>query len=212
MSGAPFLTSHHRTSHLVHTASQPASSLGSRDGATKFIIFFCWFIYLHIYLFLGISFIRYCNIMRRRCRFSLSLLLNEKNEKKVSPGCRGDFQIWDIPGGTQRALSRIQSQLCKTQKLKVHKHEIILNFSYRNRNLICPWSILEKKFDSFPSIFDRISMFKHFLGDWAYEKPTFLCKQSKKIFPQNFHFGPIRWVPIRFFKILIIYSQNLQFN
>ncbi len=30
-----------------------------------------------------------------------------------------------------------------------------------------------------------------------------------KFFFQNLHFGPIRWVPRQFLKILIIYSQNL---
>jgi hypothetical protein len=33
-----------------------------------------------------------------------------------------------------------------------------------------------------------------------------------KIFFQNLYFGPIRWVPRRFLKILIIYSQNLHFT
>ncbi len=108
---------HLASSHITRGPhSQPASSLGSRDSATKFMIFLCSFIYLHIYIF-GDFFIRDCNIMRRLCRFSLSLLLNEKNEKKVFPGCRGDFQIWDIPGGTKSALRRTQSQLCRTQKL-----------------------------------------------------------------------------------------------
>ncbi len=40
----------------------------------------------------------------------------------------------------------------------------------------------------------------------------FLVSYQKKIFPQNFHFGPIRWVPRWFSKISIIYSQNLHFN
>jgi hypothetical protein len=31
-------------------------------------------------------------------------------------------------------------------------------------------------------------------------------------FFQNLHFGPIRWVPRRFLKISINYSQNLHFN
>jgi hypothetical protein len=34
----------------------------------------------------------------------------------------------------------------------------------------------------------------------------------QKFFFQNLHFGPISWVPRRFLKISIIYSQNLHFN
>jgi hypothetical protein len=32
------------------------------------------------------------------------------------------------------------------------------------------------------------------------------------MFLQNFHFGPIRWVPKQFFKFSIIFGQNLHFN
>jgi hypothetical protein len=40
-----------------------------------------------------------------------------------------------------------------------------------------------------------------------------ICLMSyPKFFFQNLHFGPIRWVPRRFLKISIIYSQNLHFN
>ncbi len=55
-------------------------------------------------------------------------------------------------------------------------------------------------------------MFEHFRGDWAYAEPNFFDELSKNIFFQNLHFGPFRWVPRRFLKISIIYSQNLQFN
>ncbi len=34
----------------------------------------------------------------------------------------------------------------------------------------------------------------------------------QKNFLQNLHFGPIRWIPWWFFKLLIIYSQNLHLN
>ncbi len=70
----------------------------------------------------------------------------------------------------------------------------------------------EKKFDSFPSSFARILMFKHFRGDWAYGNPIFLVSYQKFFFFKIFHFGPIKWVPRRFFKISIIFSQNLHFN
>jgi hypothetical protein len=55
-------------------------------------------------------------------------------------------------------------------------------------------------------------MFEHFHGDWAYAEPNFFDELSKKFFFLNLHFGPIRWVPRRFLKISIIYSQNLHFN
>ncbi len=69
-----------------------------------------------------------------------------------------------------------------------------------------------KKSASFPSIFARISKFEHFRGDWAYAEPNLFKEISKKLFFQNVHLGPIRWVPKRFFKILIFYSQNLHYN
>ncbi len=61
----------------------------------------------------------------------------------------------------------------------------------------------KKKFASFPSIFARISMFEHFRSDWAYAEPNFFDELSKIFFLRNLHFGPIRWVPRRFLKILI---------
>jgi hypothetical protein len=69
--------------------------------------------------------------------------------------------------------------------LKVHKHEIILNFFYLNQNLISPRSIFKKNFDSFPSIFARILMFEHFRGDWAFVESKFFGEIS--IYSQNLH-------------------------
>ncbi len=85
-------------------------------------------------------------------------------------------------------------------------------FFYLNQNLICPWSIFEKHIDSFPSNFAKISMFKHFRGDWAYAEPYFFGELSKNFYPQNFHFGPVRCVPTQFSKISISFGQNLHFN
>ncbi len=84
---------------------------------------------------------------------------------------------------------------------KVHKHEIIWNFLLPKSN---PYMPFEKSFASFPSIFARISMFEHFCGDWAYAEPNFLMSYPKNFFSQNLQFGPIRWFPRRFLKILII--------
>ncbi len=54
-------------------------------------------------------------------------------------------------------------------------------------------------------------MFEHFGGNWAYAEPDLFGELSKKFFPQ-FSLGPIRRGFRRFFKISIIYSQNLHFN
>ncbi len=61
--------------------------------------------------------------------------------------------------------------------LKVHKHEIVLIFFAYTK----PWPLFEKNFKSFISVFARISMFEHFRGDWASEKPIFCWKVSKKL-------------------------------
>ncbi len=71
--------------------------------------------------------------------------------------------------------------------------------------------MFEKNLASFPSISARISMFEHFRGDWAYAKPNFFWEISKNFFFQNLYFGPIRWVPRRFFKILIFLSAKFAF-
>ena len=47
---------------------------------------------------------------------------------------------------------------------------------------------------------------------WAYAEPNFFWEISKKFLFQNLHYGPIRWVPRRFFQILIFYNRNLHFN
>jgi hypothetical protein len=106
----PHLASSHIT---LAPHSQPASSLGSRDSATKFMIYFCSFIYLLIYIFLGISLIRDCNFMRRGCRFSLSMLLNEK---------KGVGKIFKFGTYLEVEALRVRyaapsPQLCHTQKL-----------------------------------------------------------------------------------------------
>jgi hypothetical protein len=92
--------------------------------------------------------------------------------------------------------------------LKVHKHEIILNFFLPKSNSYMPFVNFEKNFASFPSIFTRISMIEHFRGDWAYAEPNFFWEVSKIFFLQNLHFGPIRWVHRRFFKIQTILSHG----
>ncbi len=63
-----------------------------------------------------------------------------------------------------------------------------------------------KQFCFFPLIFSRISKLEHLRGDWAYAEPNFLGEISNKNFYQKVHFGLIRWVPERFFKIF--FCQN----
>ncbi len=52
MSGAPFLTSHHRTSHLVHTASQPA--LLAQWTVPRNLSYSSVHLFIYTYTFLGI--------------------------------------------------------------------------------------------------------------------------------------------------------------
>jgi hypothetical protein len=79
---------------------------------------------------------------------------------------------------------------CQPYVLKVHKHKIILNFFYLN-----PILISSKIF----------AVTEHTRNQFFFRYPT-------KIFLQKVHFGPIRWVPKRVFKISIFYSRYLHFN
>jgi hypothetical protein len=51
-----------------------------------------------------------------------------------------------------------------SMRLKVHKHEIILNFFLPKSNPYMPFVNFQKYFASFPLIFARISMFEHYRG------------------------------------------------
>ncbi len=94
-------------------------------------------------------------------------------------GCLMSGVFW-MACCTEESLKR--EQKC----LKVHKHEIFWIFFYLNQILICPSKIYEQNFASFPSIFARILMFKHFLGDWAYAEPKFFWEISKNFFVKIF--------------------------
>ncbi len=65
--------------------------------------------------------------------------------------------------------------------------------------------------DSFPSIFAKNFDVRTFSRWLSICGNKFFWWAIKNFFPQNFHFGPIRWIPRRFFKISIVYSQNLRF-
>ncbi len=69
--------------------------------------------------------------------------------------------------------------------------------------------MFEKNFASFPSIFARIRSSNIFAVTERTRNQNFL-ERNKNNF--KFHFDPIRWVPKRFFKISIYFSQNLHFN
>jgi hypothetical protein len=76
-----------------------------------------------------------------------------------------------------------------------------------------PLKNFQKKFASFPSNSPEFrcsnisAMTEHTRNQIFFERYGI-----QKIFFQNLHFGSIRWVPRRIFKILIFYSRNLHFN
>ncbi len=94
----------------------------------------------------------------------------------------------------------------------VHKHDIILNFFLPKSN-----SYALDKFSTKISGFFSFTFRQNFevrtFPRWLSIRGTNLVKEISKIFfLQNVHLGTIRWVPKRFIKICIFYSQNLHFN
>ncbi len=128
-----------------------------------------------------------------------------------------NFYIWVILKNCSLFSRKIlwkatsRTPFCFILRLKVHKHEIILNFFLPKFN---PYTLLvnfrEKKIASLPLA--RISNFERFRGDWPYAEPNFLESYPKIFFFQIVPLGPIRWVRKWFFKIWIFYSRNLHFN
>jgi hypothetical protein len=96
--------------------------------------------------------------------------------------------------------------------LKVHKHEIFLIF-------FLTWN---KSLYALGQFSKNISiLFLRFLPEFRcsnifavseHTRNQIFLASYQKFFPQHFHFGPIKWVPRQFFKILVIYSQTLQFS
>ncbi len=85
-----------------------------------------------------------------------------------------------------------------------------LDFFYLNQILICPSYIFEKislLFLRFSPEFSKISVVTEHTRN-----QIFLMSYPKNFFSLNLRFGPNRWVPWRFLKMSIIYSQNLHFN
>ncbi len=67
-----------------------------------------------------------------------------------------------------------------------------------------PLVIVRKKILFFFFDFRQNFEVQTFRGDWEYAELHFLGIYQKKIFLQNVHLGPIRLVPTRFLKNLII--------
>ncbi len=91
--------------------------------------------------------------------------------------------------------------------LKVHKHEVILKFFLPKSKpyiLLVNFQFSKKISLLFLRFLPEFRLW-HFLGDWAYGEPDFLASYQKLFF-QNVHFGPIRWVPRRFskFKFFVV--------
>ncbi len=97
--------------------------------------------------------------------------------------------------------------------LKVHKHEIIKMFFLTKIKTLYALGQFSKKISI---IFLRFSPEFRCSNIFAVaehtQHPIFLVSFQKIFLSKNFRFGPIRWVPRRFFKISIIYSQNFRFN
>ncbi len=97
--------------------------------------------------------------------------------------------------------------------LKVHKHEIILNFFLTKIKFLYSLGKFSKKNSllilRFSPEFRSSNIFA--VTEHA-PNQIFLERFPKIFFLQNVHLGPFRWVPKRFFKIWILYSRNLHFN
>ncbi len=94
-------------------------------------------------------------------------------------------------------------------QLKVHKHEKFWIFFLPKSTPYMPFVNFSKKISL---LFLRFSPEYRCSNISAARNQIFLMSYPKIFFLQILHFGPIRWVPRRFLKISIIYSQNLHFN
>jgi hypothetical protein len=91
----------------------------------------------------------------------------------------------------------------ETLELKVHQHEIILDF-FDLKSLYALRKFLKKISPEFPCL-NISSVTEHTRNQIFFERyPNF--------FLQNLHFGPIRLGPRLVFKTLIFYRRNLHFN
>ncbi len=99
--------------------------------------------------------------------------------------------------------------------LKVHKHEIILNFFLLRSNPYMPFVNLWKKIRFFSFDFRQnfdVWTFPRWLSEHT-RNQILLMSYPKILFLQNLYFSPIRWVPRRFLvKFRFFFSQNMHFR
>ncbi len=109
-----------------------------------------------------------------------------------------------------RYPSNVQKQILS---LKVHKHEIFLNFFFTKiESLYALGKFSKKILLSFLRFSPEFRSSNIYAVTEHTRNQIFLRGIQKNFFFQNLLYGPIRWVPRRFFQILIFYSRNLHFN
>ena len=106
-----------------------------------------------------------------------------------------DTQLWSCPvcwrqytpppTRSQNSQPNIQKITPESYNLNVHKYEIILNFFWPKSKPYMPLVNFQKKFDSFPSIFARISMFEH-ISRWLSKREIKFFWSAIKKFSPNF--------------------------
>ncbi len=203
---SPRIIAHHTWSTL------PASQLSWLKGQCHEIYHILLFIYLfsHICIFLGIFV--YEGLKYYAKGLLVFVVAVAQRKKAVPPGCSGIFLNL---GRTWRYESCVKPHpISAMQNSKVKGTQAWNNFDffYINQNLICPWSIFEKISILFLRFLTEFLCSNIFAVTEHTRNQIFFVSYPKRFFSQNFYFGPISWVPKRFFKILIIYSQNVQFN
>ena len=85
-------------------------------------------------------------------------------------------------------------------------------FFWLKSNPYMPLVNFRKKFRFFSFDFRQNFDVRTFPRWLSIRGTKFFWDLSKKVVSQNLHYSPIRWVPKRFFQILIFYSRNLHFN
>ncbi len=97
-----------------------------------------------------------------------------------------------------------------TAPLKVHKHEIFLNFFLPKSNPFMPLVNFRKKFRLVSIDFRQNFEVRTFTRWLSIHGTKFFFRDIQKcFFFQNLHYGPIRWIPRRFFQILIFFIVEI---
>ncbi len=112
-----------------------------------------------------------------------------------------------------RLLTSGFSDLLLGNQLKVHKHEIFLNFFFTKiKSLYALRKFAKKILLSFLRFSPEFWSSNICAVTEHTRNQIFFERYPKKFFFRNLHYGPIKWVLRRFFQILIFYSRNLHFN